>query len=188
MTYDNSWTGIANEALAMIGTEQIQNLDGVENTDKFVNLLLPSTIEDVFSSYQWNCARKRVVLDPLVDSPPYGYSYYFQFPDNLARIIRVSTNDYTIEGKKILTDEETINLEYTALPSTPDEINPPKLKTAIVLKLASLLATPLAGNLQQANNLEQKYQYALNEAKTIDNHNLSPEFDSPFGTNLWTSR
>lgn len=188
MEYGNSWVDIANEALAMIGTAHVDDLEGSDNETQFVNTLLPTVLNNVFSSYEWNCARTRAILSPITETPPFGYAYYFEFPSDLARVVEISATAYEIEGNRILSDAETINIKYIKLPSEPTLINPPKLRMGISTTLASMLAVPLAGSTSIANNLEQKALMYINEAKTIDNHNLAPEFDSPFSDNLWTSR
>lgn len=181
--YNKTWVSIANEALARIGDAQIDSLDSLENSAMFCNKLLPSAISMVFGSHNWNCSKKRVSLSMMSEVPAFGYGYTFKLPNDFSKSVSTSCFDFQIESDKLLTNDSFVNMVYIALPEDATTINPPILRSALVLCLAYLLATPLLGNTQTSNQLYNEFMVTLNNAKI---QNDAKDIEEVFGeTPLW---
>lgn len=186
MDYQDTWVSISNQALARLGSKQITSLEDNDNTSKFCNTLLPLAVKNVFGTYNWNCAKSRVILshiDPLSEeysAPPFEYLYYFELPVGFYKIVWISSENYKQEGNKILANDETIDLIYMKLPTEPTEINPPALRSAVIANLAYLLSKPLLGAENSASNLYQESMVYIQNAKIQDSNDIEIE-EETFG-------
>lgn len=185
VVYNESWVSLVNEALSRIGNSQIDSLSDSSNTVAFCNKLLPTAIRTVFGLHNWNCAKKRIQLPPLTERPDFGYNYMFQLPENFSKIIEINSSDYSIEGDKILANEDYLNLVYIKLPEDATEINPSILRAALVTCLAYNLATPLSGSSSITTQLYSEFSQLIAEAK-IQNDAFLENDNEVFGeTPLW---
>jgi hypothetical protein len=66
----------------------------------------------VLRMHIWNCAMTRVSLAPLTEAPAFEFTYQFQMPVNLLRLVSWSADELRIEGRKMLCDDSTLEIRY----------------------------------------------------------------------------
>ena len=105
------------------------------------------TLDDSVFSGSYTSDTGRYVQQPL-----FGWNYQYTLPSNCLRVLRVNGDDsnendtepYNVEGKKLLTDAEGVNLQYI-FQETATANWPADFCNAFAVLLASYLATDLVG-------------------------------------------
>lgn len=147
----------------------------------------------VLSSHDWGCARQRIAL-ALLDETPAGWDYAYACPGNclVPRSIydpaadngtNVGGSDFSIgrrehipfevalsndgKSKIILTNQEDAVLIYTARISDANLFEP-MLVEAIVTKLGAVLAVPLLKDKAMSTSLLKECMFWLAQAAQID--------------------
>jgi hypothetical protein len=116
----SSATDIANSALTKLGADRILNLADNQKEAREINAIYTMRRDALLRAYNWSFAMTRANLSALVDTPAWGYSYFYQLPTDCLRVVQVndiwvppSMSDYIsgpdmepykIEGRKIATD------------------------------------------------------------------------------------
>lgn len=110
---------IANEALRLIGSEELTSLQDSSAESARINNAWDMIVEYLLSLHPWSFALRRVVLARGTD-PAFGYAYAFALPADCVRM--VSVNDargcaiapWVVEGKTLLAHVEHVYALYTA--------------------------------------------------------------------------
>ena len=115
-------TDIANIALAKFREGRITNIES--NTDSVavvMNDQYDHALELLLEEHRWNFAGKRVTLTQVSDKPPFGWDYKYQLPSDIIRLkdvngedVEASSRHYVVEGDKLLTNDKTVTITYTA--------------------------------------------------------------------------
>lgn len=174
-------TDICNSALIKLGAERINNLNEDNKRARLCLEQYHKVKNRVLRSHNWTCAIKRVVLDKLVVTIPFGEFNVFQKPLDCLRI--VSTNPdpelysdtrYKIEGDKILSYDDELTLSYISS-NTPEEYFDVCLREA----LACALAADLCYAINQSNNMKaailQEYEKWIAEARSFNSMEITPD-------------
>ena len=169
LSFDAQWLTIANRALLRIGARAISSLDDGSTQANYCTQLLPQAIDSVFSVYPWRDSLKRVQLAPLATDPAYGFAYQFALPTDFARLKSVDiAGEWALEGQLILTDEEAVNIVYSAHPRTP-EMAGSTTRDLVVKQLAYLISIPLIKNDNISSRLLAEFNQSLSLAMNQDN-------------------
>ena len=134
---------IANHALIRLGCETISSLTAANKRARTINTFLSSVRNEVLEQYQWDFATKRATITNNGTTPTFGYDYEYNKPGDLLRIIEVydpntssfnpvnSYGDsysagqaYKIEGDKILSDMESMDIVYIFQQDDGDSYSP----------------------------------------------------------------
>jgi hypothetical protein len=171
-SYPSSWTDIANQALGRLGSKLINNLLDGSALAGYCQQFMGKAVEDVLNEADWTSAIKRTSLVQTVDTPPFGYAYYYQMPGDFHRLvegggIETTGEDYSIEGDKLLTDAAEVNIAYVARPEESATLAP-HIRGAIALRLAFLLTTPLTSSEPLAARIAAEYAEAIKVALSAD--------------------
>lgn len=155
---------ICNLALGKIGAARITSLDEASQPARYCNLFYAQTRDEVLQSATWNFACVRATLSRLADAPAFGWAFQYQLPSDYLAVIQLNSwqaaearDLYEIEGNRLLTDEESAQLRYTAR-IEDSEIFPPLFVEALYVKLASKLAEPLTGSGSKADGLLGEFE------------------------------
>jgi hypothetical protein len=173
LEFSKSWTTLCNMALARMGSELITDLQDGSQNSLYCQTFLDDAIQIVLNDYSWLNCRRRVVLGPDVEKPPFRWRNYFTVPDGYIRHISIlDSGGYAVpfirEGNKILSDADELNLVYIYKPYNPNDIGP-HVRVAIYTRLAYLISTAISSNETLLQVLIAEYEAALEKAKVQDN-------------------
>ena len=196
-------TQICNMALSLFGDMRISSIDDATETANLCKLWYEQCRDEVLSEsgVEWRFAIVRVQLTQCATAPSFGWTYQYQLPDGLLKIIKVLNvysntvypyadipMEYDInwkrEGDKIMTNWTECYLHYVK--QETDVTKYPKLLVkAIYTLLASVLAGRIANNPQKSLELLQEYEAVLSKAKSTNSEECYVENEE--GSNDWTS-
>lgn len=167
-----SSVAIANRALIMLGEKVIASLTEDSRAAALVNTIFAGVRDSVLESHTWKSARKRVALAQLSTSPAFGFANEFQMPSDFIRAVQVMDEDvirhrYQIEGRKFLTDDSSVNLEYVARITDPNDMSP-MLQDSISVALAIELALPLTGKRSVRDEMRDAFDRIISNARHSD--------------------
>ena len=167
-------TDIANIALAKFREGRITNIES--NTDPVavvMNDQYDHAIELLLEEHRWNFAGKRVTLSQLGEDPPFGWDYQHALPSDCIRLkdvngesVEASSKSFTLEGRSLLTNDDTVTITYVAKIIDTTFFSPSFVE-ALAFKLASITCGRLTGDTELAIMLDKQYNFAL--AKAIHN-------------------
>jgi hypothetical protein len=174
-----SRTDIANAALGRVGAKPIMDLDDPDSlTARICKLVFDPTIEEVGRSAEWNCLKDRADLAQLSETPAFGWAYQYQLPTGCLKLVKLNgtasdadpSDEYEIEGKKILTDAETAKIQYIKFTTDTNQYDSLFIDAVVVL-LAAKIAIPIRGGgfAEMTAALKSEYeQVALPKARKRD--------------------
>ena len=127
----------------------------------------------VFRSHPWNCLQKRIELAKDTTSPVFEFSNAYTLPADSLRILRsensnLSNNEkFRIEGKKLLSDEDTMKVLYVAKITDTTQYD-----TLLIETLSARLAAELCYPITQSSTLMDRmfgiFENKLKEARFVD--------------------
>jgi hypothetical protein len=113
---------ICNLALTSLGADTIMSLDeDTENARRLKVLYIP-VLKDLLRAHPWNFASRRASLAQLSETPPFGFTFYYQLPTDCLRAIEINedpTINFVVEGRRLLCNEESVDLKYIAYIKDP---------------------------------------------------------------------
>ena len=122
------------------------------------------------------CKQKRVQLAQNSTAPVVEYDHAYALPSDCLRVLKIHNGttdsiatalDYKLEGRNIVTDQDTIFLIYIALDTDPNNYDT-YLREAISHQLAADLCYAITNNAALANNYMARADERLREARFID--------------------
>lgn len=110
--------------------------------------------------YHWSFTLSKVALSKLVGSPTNVYANKFQLPSDMflgvPRVVYASTSltapnvtDYQIQGDQLLTNEETIVVDYQKL--IAESLMPSYFVQLLIYQMAWHLAEPVTDQITKAD-------------------------------------
>ena len=113
----------------------------------------------------------RRALTSDTETPAFGYENQFTLPTDpyCLRVLGLDylDIDFVVEGRKIVTDEDTINVKYIARVTDPNEYD-----QLLIEAIAARLAADTSFALVQSTSLTQSmfglYESKLSEARFVD--------------------
>jgi hypothetical protein len=165
----SSWTDVANNALKSLGKTLINNIGDATPVASYCRQFLPSAIETLSADFDFQAARARAVLNKLVETPAFGFAYYYQLPPDYicTSLIDTGEEDYTIEGDTLLTDAEAVNLVYIKRIQDPSTMAP-YMRNGIAAQLALFLSVPLSSSEELVARVQGQLAAAQRTAKRAD--------------------
>ena len=160
---------ICNNALIKLGANTITSLSDDSKAARLCNNVYSIMRDDMLRGHPWNFAITRTTLAKLSTTPAFKYSYEYQLPSDCLRVIGIKdTNaEYRIEGRKLLTDENSVSLIYIKRITDTSQFDA-NFANALAFKLASELAYAITNNATLASNLGQEAERLLRRAKMHD--------------------
>jgi len=154
---------IMNGALLMLGDDPIVSLDENTKRRKLATGLFATSRDAVLRMHPWNCAVKRLALDPIATAPVNTYAYAYTIPPECLRILEVEgVTDYKVEARQILCDESTIYLRYIYR-----NVNYETWDALLVESMKAYMAMLLAYPITKSNSTRQEMQKLLTEMLKI---------------------
>ena len=145
---------IINSAMNMIGASNIIARDEDSKAARVANQRYDSIRDAVLRAHPWNCAVTRRSLAPDSETPAFDWDYQFTLPADpyCLRVLRLDYLDieFRVEGRKIVSNESSINLIYIARVTDPNEYD-----TLLQESIAARLAADVSFTLSQSTSLTQ---------------------------------
>ena len=167
----SSVVDICNSALNQIGASNIISLTEDSKAGRICNQRYDFVRDAVFRSHPWNCLVTRVILAPDSTAPSFEFDNAFTLPTDpyCLRVLNVQYHDivHRVEGRKILCDEDTLNLMYVARITDPAQYDTLLIET-LAASLAADIAYPLVGSATLAQQMRILYEDKLREARFVD--------------------
>jgi len=169
-------TDIGNLALQHVGQPPVMRIDDKDNdTARVLDLVFEPALREMGRDHEWNCLKTRTTLAQSSPAPDFGFSYRYRQPTDCIRVLRVNGRDvdeptdlYEIEGRDILTDADTMKLQYIRY--TEDTT---LFDSLFVEALAILIASKVAVTIRQDERLaasltKQYLTVILPRARKVD--------------------
>ena len=162
---------LINSAMNMIGASNIIERGEDSKAARVSNQRYDSIRDAVLRAHPWNCAVTRVNLAPDTDAPAFDWDYAFTLPTDpyCLRVLRLDYLDieFRVEGRKIVTNEQSINLIYIARVTDPNTYDT-LLQEAIAARLAADISFTLSQSTSLTQNMYSLYESKLKEARFVD--------------------
>ena len=162
---------IINSAMNMIGASNIIARDEDSKAARVSNQRYASIRDAVLRAHPWNCAVTRRSLAPDSESPAFDWDYQFTLPADpyCLRVLRLDYLDieFRVEGRKIVSNESSINLIYIARVTDPNEYDT-LLQESIAARLAADVSFTLSQSTSLTQNMFNLYESKLKEARFVD--------------------
>lgn len=186
---------IANSALNQLGASTILSLTENSKNGRLCNARYESIKDSVLRSHPWNCAIKRVALASDTAVPAWGFTKQYTIPNDCLRVLQIQNynHDYKIEGRKIVSDDTSINLIYVASITDPNEMDI-LLRETISAALAADIAYGVTANATFSREMAARYEMKIKEARFVDStegYNTDPTIgptDQVISDDFLTSR
>jgi len=165
---------ICNMGLTLIGDQVITALSDDNDRARVATIFYEPTRDAVLRAHPWGFAKTRVALAAAAGSPAFEWSYHFTLPTDpkCLRVLSVEEDypgqiPYSIEGRKLLTDDSTITILYIA--QITDSGNFDALfNDCLAARLAMAFAMALTKQKTLIELAANVYDAKIGEARTID--------------------
>ena len=161
---------IANQSLAKIGAKSITLAVQTSPEGVQANLHYEQTRDSLLESFEWKFASGREIL-AQTGAPAFEWDHQYVLPNDFLRLKVIAeiddgndiTDRFTIEGNKILTNEDTVSILYVRKITDVSEFSPMFIEL-LVNVLALKLLHPLSGSGSGMMNLRESI---LKETNTL---------------------
>lgn len=162
---------IANLALTRLGEKSITSFDETSEAAVTMKLLYEKVRDEEVQSHPWVFAKARSTLARATSTPDFEWLYQYILPSNYLQAKRlynpVVDGTFVIEGNKLLTNEETVFLEYVQRVTDTTLFDPYFVK-GFYLQLA-MAATPRLTALRgHKSDLFEEYTQVILRAKRLN--------------------
>lgn len=163
---------IVNGALTLLGEGRVISIDDPLKQARSAKAMLALSRDALLGGYNWSFAKVRTQLSALISTPSFGFGLEYQIPSDCLRLVYVSdkyvgadltdyrgspTEEYTIEGRKILTDiSAPLPVIYIKRVIDTTQFHPNFSKL-----LSAQLAMDLCEDLTQSETKSQKIERAF---------------------------
>ena len=164
-----STVDICNGALNQLGATTILSLTEDSKNARLCNSRYTQVRDSVFRSHPWNCLQKRVELAQDTTAPAWGFKYAYTLPADCLRLLRILDYDsnYKVEGRKILSNTETMKILYISRVTDPNEYDE-SLRETLSAALSADIAFAVTSNNTTATNMYNLFQDKLKDARFVD--------------------
>lgn len=172
-----SQVSICNSALVKVGAERISSIDQDTKSARILKAVYAQVRDAVLAAHPWNFAIKRAVLAPVSSTPAFEFDFAYDLPNDCLAVLSLydgatdfggdESIDYVVEGRQILTDEESISLRYIYQNVDESSWNS-YFAEAFAWRLAKEVAYNLTQSLALASACESSYQRELSLARSRD--------------------
>lgn len=191
---------LCSNALVLLGAQAIQNLSDNNDSARICNRVYGQIRNAVFRAHPWRCLRTRALLvstttttviggvttftHPVQVWPTNDTVFSYQLPPDCLKVLHTSaedTDDWWVEGRELITTfgstgstAVTFGILYTSLVLDVARYDS-LLAEALTACIAANIAYAVTGGKQNAQIFYQLYQAKLEEARTNDGQEGSPD-------------
>lgn len=169
---------ICNKALDKLGHKAIMSLDDGVKGANLCKRNWSSIRDEVLRDGAWNFATVRTTTAPDTETPSWGFSYQHSLPANCLKVIEVldlSVNEFRIEQRKILTDEDVLYIRYVKSETDPNQYDSLFIN-AVATRLAIELCESLTQSTTKKQSLHEEYDRFIQQAKLQDALENPPDY------------
>lgn len=163
-----AWIDVCNYALRRIGEPPIDDLEDDNKAAESCNSQYEQARDEVLMLYDWSCSRTRETVAVDATAPAFGYDYRYALPSSpyCLKVIGIEDDpEYRIEGRYILTDQETsIDLTYAGRVTDESQLDP-LCRRAIALKLAHDICRYLCPSESLRASIMEEFEGVILQAK-----------------------
>lgn len=168
---------ICSNALLLLGAQPIDDFSDDNDRTRLVSNLWPMVSDWLLRSHFWNCAVARVQLAPDVATPAFDWSFQYSIPSDWLRTLQMgelgTPIEFTHEGRKILTNENPLNMVYVA--RVDEGTWDSALQFSATMAMAALCAYPITQSSSLGDSYYQKLLASLKQTRAIDGQDNPPE-------------
>ena len=164
-----SIVGICNGALNQLGATTILSLSEDSKNARLCNSRYTQIRDALFRTHPWNCLQKRVQIAADTTAPAWGFKNAYTLPADCLRLLKILDYDsnYKVEGRKVLSNSETMKILYVARVTDPNEYDE-LLRETLSASLSADIAFAVTSNNTTSQNMYQLYQEKLRDARFVD--------------------
>ena len=164
-----SIVGICNGALNQLGATTILSLTEDSKNARLCNSRFTQVRDALFRTHPWNCLQKRIQIAADSTAPAWGFSFAYTLPADCLRLLKILDYDsnYKVEGRKVLSNTETMKILYVARVIDPNEYDE-LLRETLSASLSADIAFAVTSNNTTSQNMYQLYQEKLKDARFVD--------------------
>lgn len=168
----NSETEIANAALIEVGANTIIDLTADTTTHgDIVRRWYNHTRDFMLRQYTWNFALARQALSQDVTGPDFEFTFSYSLPADpyCLRALEMynSTAEWKVEGRKLLTDDSSVNLKYISRVTNVVDFDD-LFTDALIFRIAANLALSIKRDKVLGNALFEIAEIKTQAARTHD--------------------
>jgi hypothetical protein len=160
---------VCNAALSRLGEARIVDLNADAKVSRACLLNFPLARDEVLRAHWWNFATERAALTELSTTPYFGYDHQYQLPVDCLRVIEVNgvssvghpLDQWEIEGQKLLSDEETVQIRYIKRITDLNLFDSLALEALIVLLASKLAPAIQGGSTSKATEMLEAYHRVI---------------------------
>ena len=175
-----SETSICNMTLGRLGAERINDLG--DNSDTQIEAIhcrlhYEQTRNELQRSHFWRFNKDRQTLSLDTATPDFEWDYQHFLPNDFLRMRSVfgentlpnntTVDSYSLEGKLLLSDDETVRIRYSKLVTDVTEFDPLFVK-ALVLELALKLVVPLTISVEMQESVQKELKDIMPAIRALD--------------------
>ena len=160
---------ICNGALNQLGATTILSLTEDSKNARLCNSRYTQVRDALFRTHPWNCLQKRIQIAADSTAPAWGFTYAYTLPADCLRLLKILDYDsnYKVEGRKVLSNTETMKILYVARVTDPNEYDE-LLRETLSASLSADIAFAVTSNNTTSQNMYQLYQEKLKDARFVD--------------------
>ena len=160
---------ICNGALNQLGATTILSLTEDSKNARLCNSRFTQVRDALFRTHPWNCLQKRIQIAADSTAPAWGFKFAYTLPADCLRLLKILDYDsnYKVEGRKVLSNTETMKILYISRVTDPNEYDE-LLRETLSASLSADIAFAVTSNNTTSQNMYQLYQEKLKDARFVD--------------------
>lgn len=163
---------ICNEGLSELGSDTITTFPEDSAIGRLCNRFYDPTVEEELRAHNWVFALERQALNQDTATPigaEYTYQYSLPVDPYCLKVIRMlgvgaNSQNYKIEGRKLLTDSDTVSIQYVSEIADPNLFDS-LFASAVALKLAQKMCIPITNDKTLKTVMETAYDKVIAKAE-----------------------
>jgi hypothetical protein len=172
--------GIINSALLKLGADRLTSLSENRKSAILMNEQWDEIRQKVLREGQFNFSIKRVELAQNSTAPTFGWTFAYNLPADCLRVLKFARKkdddffDYQIEGRTLVTDENSAKIRYIfdATDASQFDVG---FAEALSWCLAADLGYAITQNAQMVSAAVAQYEKAIKAARSMDAQEGTPD-------------
>jgi len=167
---------ICSSALIKLGAEPINALTDDTKEARLCNHQFERLRDAVLRSAPWSFALKRIELAPIAETLMFSDLNQFQLPTDCVKFVRLVDRNtrYSIEGRRLISPDETLQGWYVSNAITPNEYDP-NFSEALAYAIAADLCYSITQSTSLKQSLTEGLEFWIGQARSYNSQEVTPE-------------